>query len=420
MRILFVAAGIVACLARPLSPQETMAGFLQEEYSCIMCHTDMRTDFLEGVHSRRGILCTDCHGGDATQFETEGAHSAGFSGGIGKPEGVTLCLSCHGDISRMRQYGLEPVTREEYLISTHGRRLLAEGDTLAPGCSDCHGSHAIFPRPDPRSPVNAFRVSETCARCHSEPSRMPPGSPNDQLAEWLGSAHGLALMERQNERAANCADCHGSHSALPPGVSEIPNVCGKCHQLVRDAYFTGAHGGLGEGAGGGIGCTACHENHHTEMPPLAEIGTLCLNCHEEDSPPAVTGLQLQEQVARAELAGEQARRALRDLEEAGEPVDDEEIRMVSVETHLRELLIQAHTLDPVAVDELTRRISSLATEISERADVVEEHRWERQLFAIPVWLLVMGGILLALRKRRRVGELDVGTHGSGLAEGGER
>jgi len=42
--------------------QETMAGSLREEYSCIMCHTEMRTDFLEGVHSDRGIQCTDCHG----------------------------------------------------------------------------------------------------------------------------------------------------------------------------------------------------------------------------------------------------------------------------------------------------------------------------------------------------------------------
>jgi hypothetical protein len=31
---------------------------------------------------------------------------------------------------------------------------------------------------------------------------------------------------------------------------------------------------------------------------------------------------------------------------------------------------------------------------------VSEHRWERKLFAIPVWVLVLGGVLLALRKER--------------------
>ena len=48
---------LAAVLSAPLAlrGQETMAGYLQEEYSCIMCHTEMRTDFLEGVHSNRGI-----------------------------------------------------------------------------------------------------------------------------------------------------------------------------------------------------------------------------------------------------------------------------------------------------------------------------------------------------------------------------
>lgn len=415
MRLVCLLLNLLVVIAFPLRAQETMAGYLQEEYSCIMCHTEMRTDFLEGVHSGRGILCTDCHGGDPTSFEADGAHSSGFSGAIPKLQGVSLCLSCHGDISRMRQYALEPVTREEYLVSRHGQRLLVGGDTLAPACSDCHGSHAIFPRTDPRSPINAGRVSETCARCHSDPNRLPAGFPTDQLAEWSGSAHGVALTERRNERAANCVSCHGSHSALPPGVQEIPNVCGKCHQLVREAYFAGAHGGISDASDGGIGCTACHENHHTEMPPLAEIGALCLDCHGAESPAGIAGLQLQEEVTRAEVAGELARIALHTLGETGERIDDEEIRMVSVETHLQELLIRAHTLDPAAVDELTRRISSLAREIGERADVVEEHRWERKLLVIPLWLLVVGGVLLALRKRRRLLAEDLS--GGGTASG---
>ena len=399
MRSLSQGLCLLVLAAHPALSQETMAGYLQEEYSCIMCHTEMRTDFLDGVHSGRGILCTDCHGGDPSVFEIDAAHR-GFSGTLGKGEAVSLCLSCHGDIPGMRQYALEPVTREEYLVSRHGQMLLVQGDTLAPSCGDCHGSHAIFPQSDPRSPVNPSRVSETCSHCHSDPTHLPTGFPFDQFAEWSESAHGGALAERRNDRSANCASCHGSHSALPPGVQEIPNVCGRCHQLVREAYFAGAHGGRERRGREGIGCTACHDNHRTQMPPLSEINVLCQRCHEADSPAGITGLQLQEQVTRAESAGELARESLRTLEEAGERVDDEEIRLISVETHLQELLIQAHTLDPAAVDDLTRRISSLATEVSERADVVEEHRWERKLLAIPLWLLAVGGILLALRKRR--------------------
>ncbi len=385
----------------PASGQDTMAGYLQEEYSCVMCHTDKRTDFLEGVHSRRGIQCTDCHGGDPTKFDADGAHSGEFRGALSKTEAVDLCLSCHGDIPQMRQYALQPVTREEFLVSMHGRLLLQQGDTLAPSCGNCHGTHAILPRTDPRSPVNPARISETCSACHSDPSRVPADIPHNQFAEWEESAHGVALDERHNEESAQCASCHGSHSALPPGVREIPNVCGKCHQLVREAYFQGPHGLIGSESEG-IPCTGCHANHRTEMPSLSEIGALCLRCHEADSPEATAGLQLQEQVVRAEAAGARAREAVEIIANAGETVDDEEVRLLTVETHLQELLVQAHTLDAAVLDELVRRTSSLATQIGERADVVGERRWERKLLAIPMWILLVGGILLAWRKRRRL------------------
>jgi hypothetical protein len=88
--------------------------------------------------------------------------------------------------------------------------------------------------------------------------------------------------------------------------------------------------------------------------------------------------------------------------EAGERTDDLQIRLQMVDTHLQELLVQAHSLNPVVVDELARRISSLSQEIGERGETVEEHRWERKLMAIPLWVLALSGALLALRKRRRV------------------
>lgn len=400
MRSLALILAVLAIPGGRALSQDTMAGFLKEEYSCIMCHTDMRTGFLEGVHSRRGILCTDCHGGDPTQFEAAAAHVNGFSGSLSKSQAVRLCLSCHGDVPQMRQYALEPVTEEMFLVSRHGQRLLLDGDTLAPSCGDCHGSHAILPRTDPRSPVNSARISETCSTCHSDPARVPPGMPTDQFEEWSESAHGLAMMTTHNEQSAQCASCHGSHTALPPGVREIPNVCGKCHQLVREAYFEGPHGQGGRGLDPGVPCTSCHDNHKTAMPPLTEIGSLCLGCHGSDSREGTAGLQLEEQVQRAESAGERARRAILTLVEAGEPVADEEVRLYTVETHLQELLVQAHTLDTAVVDELVRKISTLSTEVGERADVVDENRWERKLLAIPLWMLLIGGILLALRKRR--------------------
>jgi len=396
--------GWVLALLTPLPAlsQETMAGYLQEEYSCIMCHTGMRADFLDGVHSDRGIQCTDCHGGDPTLFETETAHSSGFRGAFTKAQSVELCLSCHGDIPRMRQFALEPVTRDEFLISRHGRSLLLEGNIQAPSCSDCHGAHAIFPRVDQRSPIHPTQVSATCANCHSDSERVPAGYSTDQYEQWAGSAHGEALFEELNNRSATCASCHGSHSALPPGVQEIPNVCGKCHQLVRQAYFSGPHADLASTAGREGGCLGCHANHATEMPPLAQVGEICLGCHEESSNAGVMGLQVQEQILHAQADGRRAHEATHLMIEAGERTEDLQIRLQMVDTHLQELLVEAHSLDPALVDDLARRISSLTQEIGERAETVEEHRWERKLLAIPLWILVLSGALLGLRKRRAV------------------
>jgi hypothetical protein len=114
------------------------------------------------------------------------------------------------------------------------------------------------------------------------------------------------------------------------------------------------------------------------------------------------GLQVQEQILHAQADGQRAHEATHMMIEAGERTDDLQIRLQMVDTHLQELLVQAHSLSPGVVDELARRISSLSQEIGERAETVEEHRWERKLMAIPLWVLALSGALLALRKRRSV------------------
>jgi len=140
------------------------------------------------------------------------------------------------------------------------------------------------------------------------------------------------------------------------------------------------------------------------MPSFSEIGGLCVRCHGVDSAESTSGLQLQELIVGAEAAGERARRAVETLIESGERTEDEEIRLLEVETDLRELMVLAHTLDPVRTEGLTLGISSWSEGITQRAESVEEHRWERKLLAIPFWILLTGGILLALRKRRLLGD----------------
>jgi len=183
-------------------------------------------------------------------------------------------------------------------------------------------------------------------------------------------------------------------------VSEVPNVCGKCHRLVRDAYFSGVHGEAAASGVDEVGCTSCHENHATETPPMREVGAVCRSCHEEGTAADLAGLQLQEQVDAAERAYELAEEAIEHLSRAGEPTRDQDVRMVALRTQLNELRMQAHSLDPEMIDDLVRRVGSISREIRESAEVVEEERWERKLLLIPLWIGVLGGIALAVRKRR--------------------
>jgi hypothetical protein len=113
-------------------------------------------------------------------------------------------------------------------------------------------------------------------------------------------------------------------------------------------------------------------------------------------------LELQEIIVGAEAAGDRAREAVETLVQAGERTEDEEIRLQEVDTNLRQLMVAAHTLDAEAVEDLSASIRSWSEGITQRAESVEENRWERKLLGIPVWVLLAAGILLALRKRRKL------------------
>ncbi|MBI4519907.1 MAG: cytochrome c3 family protein [Gemmatimonadetes bacterium] len=411
MRALVLPAIAALALAWPAggTAQERLAGYLPEDYSCIMCHTDKRSSFVLGVHAARGIVCADCHGGDPTAFERESAHSrgglerSGYRGPLSKQQAVGLCLSCHGDLTRMRQFGLPAVTRADFLISRHGQRLLLAGDTAAPSCSNCHGSHAIFAGEDARSTIHTARVSETCAGCHAERARIPAGMPVDQYQQWWASAHGIALRDG-NSRSATCVACHESHTALPPGVSEVANVCGKCHTLERDAFFRGPHAAVASGSTAPdtatVTCIACHGSHGTGALAPEGIGALCGRCHAADSPAGVAAVELQQQLVAGERADQAARDAIDRLVAAGEETRDEQVRLLTLRTELQQLRVAAHALDVESAEELGRRVESLSREIREQADIVAEERWERKLLVIPLWLGVLAGVALAVRKRR--------------------
>ena len=95
---------------------------------------------------------------------------------------------------------------------------------------------------DARSNTHPTNIPATCARCHEDAAMMGKYRlPTDQFTRFRRSAHGIALFDEQNFASPSCVGCHGTHSALPPSVTEIANVCGRCHVLVSQSFDAGPH-----------------------------------------------------------------------------------------------------------------------------------------------------------------------------------
>ena len=201
----------------------------------------------------------------------------------------------------------------EVVADVHLRRGLS--------CAGCHGGspadeamtaevYKRWPLRDVRHADRSWIPGFCTERCHSQPGfmrRFNPALPVDQMLKYRESRHGLALLVRGNERAAQCISCHGVHGILKPTspkskvyAANIPQTCGACHAnpavmkgaLMDDgrtplptdqlAKYTGSvHGSalLGKHDLGAPACNDCHGNHAAMPPAVASVSQICRNCH---------------------------------------------------------------------------------------------------------------------------------------------
>ena len=121
--------------------------------TCGSCHEGILRVYGEGVHGSglasgdsRVPVCSDCHSAHGIQQ----AEASGWQLDV-----IGECGTCHTD--QMRTY------RDTF----HGQ-VTSLGFTRVATCAACHGSHAIYPRSDPRSTVSADRLLGTCQQCHTD------------------------------------------------------------------------------------------------------------------------------------------------------------------------------------------------------------------------------------------------------------
>jgi hypothetical protein len=374
---------------------------------CLACHAAQREAATLGVHSQHGIRCVDCHGGNAAVRTLPGAHQGRFIGSPDKVATAQLCGSCHSDPNRMREYGLPTGQLSQFRTSRHGQLLFGQHNTAAPTCTDCHGTHIIYPPYDARSRVYPTNIPGTCAHCHSDTKLMAKYKlRTDQLDQFRNSAHGVALFQKQNFAAPTCINCHGAHSALPPKGTEVASVCGQCHALVDQAFEQGPHG-VASRNDKLHGCLGCHTNHSTERVAIDKIGATCDRCHASDTRLHQMGVDLQRSVSQASDDMRSAQRAVDEMAVAGKQVGYYRFRLQSALTSYEQIAQAQHSLDLERVDALARKVRSISVDLNDAANTTRDDRWEHKLLLVPVWFLSLSAVVLAwlaLRALRRTGD----------------
>jgi predicted CXXCH cytochrome family protein len=122
------------------------------------------------------------------------------------------CARCHANADRMTPFGRRADVLDEWSGSVHAAALLERGDTSAPTCSTCHGSHGA-------TPPGIDSVANICSTCHVREAELYQSSPK------------RVAFEAAEQPA--CLTCHSNHRIVPPHDSWIdlkePALCATCH-----------------------------------------------------------------------------------------------------------------------------------------------------------------------------------------------
>jgi predicted CXXCH cytochrome family protein len=251
----------------------------EESGSCLTgdCHADVVT--ARRVHRpvAEGV-CGICH-----RRISDGGHDFRLA-----RDASDLCAFCHREIG----------------VDRHGHTGLSSD-----GCLLCHDPHGS----DNPKLLPTARVSELCEECHADvlidrtvihtPVLIGPctachdphvASSDEEAADRAGrclQCHELLRTELATARKIHdplrrggCGECHDAHGSTSGAslVADVPRLCYRCHEGIRDQVSDAAHGHIVAGQPGG--CTLCHDPHASSVGSglQADPLTLCGACHASE------------------------------------------------------------------------------------------------------------------------------------------
>lgn len=221
------AAGLTCAACHGDQRAETAVARTEIAPRCGRCHSDaaymrrfdpqVRVDqlaqYVTSVHGQRMrtgetsvATCSDCHGAHGIRRVRDSRSP------VAPPNVAPTCARCHSDPERMRPFGRETTPVADWSASVHATALLKRGDTSAPTCNSCHGSHGA-------TPPGVTEVANVCSQCHVREAELFRASPKKSIFESIGQAE--------------CLVCHGNHKIEAPADAWIGlkdgAVCAICH-----------------------------------------------------------------------------------------------------------------------------------------------------------------------------------------------
>ena len=292
--------------------RKTIKGELWEKEAhvlpaCVDCHQPHKVRKVFYTQGMADSDCLRCHS-DANLKASDGRSLFVRAAEVaGSRHLKVACSQCHSEVNASRVRPCETISHkvdctschaeigQQYQRSTHGQ-LLAKNDPNAPTCKECHGTHAVLGRLDPKSGSFPTNVPDLCGRCHREGNKAAVryvGSQHEIVQHYTESIHGKGLLKSGLTVTATCNNCHTAHGVLPRSDPQstvnpknLPATCGACHHGIQEQFMQSVHSALITKTGQELPvCSDCHSAHSIrrtdETGFKLDIMDKCGRCHQE-------------------------------------------------------------------------------------------------------------------------------------------
>ena len=275
--------------------------------ACVDCHQPHKVRNVFYDYGMANQDCMRCHANPSLKAR-DGRSMAVNDSEIGGSRHVKVaCSQCHSEVTVSHIRPCETITHkvdctkcheamgEEYASSIHGQ-LAAKNDSNAPSCKECHGTHGVLGKQDPKSITFPTNVPGLCSRCHSEGKKAALryiGAQHNIIPNYIESIHGKGLLESGLTVTATCTSCHTAHRILPAkdpastvNPKNVPTTCGVCHSGIESQFVNSVHSPTVTHTGKELPvCSTCHTAHTISRTDDAgfELGIMntCGRCHAE-------------------------------------------------------------------------------------------------------------------------------------------